>query len=258
MRLTDTSHERQRRRFDEHAAIQDQRMFRDRWPRNQERKTALLAEELGAATEGAVLELGCGTGHIGAALLGEHPRLRYVGVDLSPGMVEGAAKRLEPYGERGSAAVAVGEALDFADDSFDGAFGVDVLHHVADPVASLAELARVVRPGGTVVFLEGNPRFPVTTWIALTDPEERVLLTLSRKRLRRWYEQAGLREVDVRLGPLFTPPGPTPLVPVYDRIDAVLAAVPGLRALALFYVARGRVSGGGSLPRGIEARAPPP
>ena len=51
----------------------------------------------------------------------------------------------------------------------------------------------------------------------------------------------GYRDVSVELGRLFTPPGPPTLVPLYDAFDSMFARIPGVRALAIYYVAFGVV-----------------
>lgn len=91
-----------------------------------------------------ILEAGCGTG-----LVMERVRSRgstnIVGVDLSAGMLAIAR-------EQGSrVAQASVTALPFPDASFDVAYSFKVLAHVPDIEAALAEMARVVRPGGSVV-----------------------------------------------------------------------------------------------------------
>ncbi len=88
-----------------------------------------------------VLEVGIGTGLIalGLAELGH----RVLGVDISEAMTRRALQRIGPR-------VAVGDArrLPLADQSFDQAFSVWVLHVVGDLEAVLSEVARVLRPGG--------------------------------------------------------------------------------------------------------------
>jgi ubiquinone/menaquinone biosynthesis C-methylase UbiE len=97
-----------------------------------------------------LLEVGCGTGLIlgRAAALGRSA----IGVDLSRGMLAQAqARRL---------AVVQGSAteLPVATASVDVAFCFKVLAHVAEPQLALAEMARVVRPGGWVLAELYNPR----------------------------------------------------------------------------------------------------
>lgn len=230
----------QQRFFDERAERYDTILFRSRWPRNQLLKARLVSQALGAsALRGRVVELGCGTGLIAAALLEAAPELDYVGIDLSPAMVEVARRRLDRFGARAEVSVPGAESL--PPHGADGAFGIDVLHHVPDAVATLAELRDAVAPGGRIVFLESNPKFPLTTVYALAHREEHAGLRLSKRRLRSFFERAGLVGVSVELGPLFTPPGPPALVPLYDRIDSVAARIPVVRALSIFYVAEGTV-----------------
>jgi ubiquinone/menaquinone biosynthesis C-methylase UbiE len=90
-----------------------------------------------------VLEIGCGTGLL-LERMGPFVR-RAVGVDLSPGMLERArARGLEVH--EGSAT-----ALPFPDASFDVSCSFKVLAHVREIETALAEMVRVVRPGGVAV-----------------------------------------------------------------------------------------------------------
>ena len=96
-----------------------------------------------------VLEVGCGTGLIleRIARVAE----KAVGIDLSPGMLEQArARGLDVH--EGSAT-----ELPFDDCSFDLAYSFKVLAHVPDIEKALAEMARVVRPGGTILAEFYNP-----------------------------------------------------------------------------------------------------
>lgn len=95
------------------------------------------------------LEVGCGTGLL-LRRLAEHAR-RAVGVDLSPGMLARARERGLDVHE-GSAT-----ALPFADASFDVAVSFKTLAHVPDLSGALAEMARVVRPGGVLIAELYNP-----------------------------------------------------------------------------------------------------
>ncbi|MEE9386176.1 MAG: class I SAM-dependent methyltransferase [Nannocystaceae bacterium] len=91
-----------------------------------------------------VLEVGCGTGLILERVCGFASEAR--GIDVSPGMLEKARERGLEVGE-GSAT-----ALPFKDASFDVAYSFKVLAHVPDFGLALREMARVVRPGGHMVF----------------------------------------------------------------------------------------------------------
>ena len=83
-----------------------------------------------------LLDVGCGT-----AWLADHfPN--YTGVDGSPDAVDAAAAR-----SRNVLQADLDAPLPFADSSFDAAVLKDVLEHVADPAALVAEVRRVLRPG---------------------------------------------------------------------------------------------------------------
>lgn len=96
---------------------------------------------------GTVLDAGCGTGLVGAALA-ERVTVTVDGVDLSQGMLDQAAAR-GVYRDLGKANLT--ERLDIVDDAYDAALCVGTLTdgHVG-PVA-FDELVRVVRPGGLIV-----------------------------------------------------------------------------------------------------------
>lgn len=106
------------------------------------------------ADGGEVLDVATGTGLVAEALL--RRGLSVTGVDQSPGMLAQARARL---GSRAALVEASAEALPFADASFDHLTFTYLLRYVDDPGATVAELARVVRPGGTIAMLEfGVPR----------------------------------------------------------------------------------------------------
>lgn len=97
-----------------------------------------------------LLEVGCGTGLLLERFAAMCRTAR--GVDLSPGMLERARERGLDVLE-GSAT-----ALPFPDASFDVAVSFKVLAHVPDIRTALAEMTRVVRPGGHVIAEFYNPR----------------------------------------------------------------------------------------------------
>jgi SAM-dependent methyltransferase len=93
-----------------------------------------------------VLDVGTGTGVVALALAGRYPEAELVGIDLSPGMVDEARRRLTP-GLGGRVRFEVGDASALA--CADGEFGLVVLSNM---IPFYDELARVVAPGGTLVF----------------------------------------------------------------------------------------------------------
>lgn len=100
---------------------------------------------------GPTLEVGVGTGAVALGLreLG-HP---VVGVDLSPGMLASAYRRLGPC-----VAVADALALPVATGALGNAVFVHVLHLVGDMAAAIAEAARALRPGGRLIAVHAAPR----------------------------------------------------------------------------------------------------
>lgn len=108
-----------------------------------------IAAQMG---EGArVLELGVGTGRI--ALPVAAAGCEVYGVDLSAHMLAALSGRLREQGIEG-VHLAQGDitALPFREGVFDGAMAVHVLHLVADWAGVLAQISRLVRPGGTLVL----------------------------------------------------------------------------------------------------------
>lgn len=110
---------------------------------------ALHARALAAlpAGPGALLDAGCGTGGFLARVATARPDLRLTGVEFRPqAAARAAAKSGHPV------AAGTVNALPFGDGRFGIAVSLDVLSHGAvDPVAALAELHRVLTPGGRVV-----------------------------------------------------------------------------------------------------------
>ena len=153
--------EAQRDVFDDVARRYDNRWLRSTWPRNVDARVATIERILASSLAGLIVEIGCGTGQIGELLVERNPDLRYVGLDLSGPMLDIARGRMDRFGARVELRQVHG-ALGLEPDTYDGAFGVDVLHHVERPAVVLGEVCEALAPGGQMVFLEGNPRFPVT------------------------------------------------------------------------------------------------
>jgi SAM-dependent methyltransferase len=124
-----------------------------RSPQGRDYKAAVLESlELGPCL--VVLDVGCGPGTDLAAMAGlVAPDGAVIGVDHDERMVREAAQRTADLPgvevRRGDA-----HALPLADASVDRARTDRVLQHVADPAAAVAEIARVLRPGGVVVLAE--------------------------------------------------------------------------------------------------------
>jgi demethylmenaquinone methyltransferase/2-methoxy-6-polyprenyl-1,4-benzoquinol methylase len=109
------------------------------------------------AVTNPALVLDVATGPAGVALdLARRLSGRIVGIDLSRDMLAQGSRNVAEAGlqDRVTLLLGQGERLPFPDASFDALTFTYLLRYVADPAATLAELARVVRPGGAVASLE--------------------------------------------------------------------------------------------------------
>jgi SAM-dependent methyltransferase len=105
---------------------------------------------------GRMLEVGAGTGYFTLNLLRQGIVDAASAIDISPGMLEVLATTAAELGLSVETAAADAEQLPFGDESFDLVLGHAVLHHLPDLPGAMAELARVLRPGGTLAFM-GEP-----------------------------------------------------------------------------------------------------
>ena len=104
-----------------------------------------------------VLEAGSGVGSQTVPLLRRSPGVQITCVDISATSLAEAEARIQVAGlPQPAFHQADLRALPFADASFDHAFICFVLEHLPDPGAALAELRRVVRPGGNLTVIEGD------------------------------------------------------------------------------------------------------
>jgi demethylmenaquinone methyltransferase/2-methoxy-6-polyprenyl-1,4-benzoquinol methylase len=97
------------------------------------------------------------TGTAGVALqLATRTSAHVTGVDLTEAMLRRGVSNIDRAGRRGRIALVMGRAerLPFGDGAFDALVFSYLLRYVADPAATLEELARVVRPGGRMASLE--------------------------------------------------------------------------------------------------------
>jgi demethylmenaquinone methyltransferase / 2-methoxy-6-polyprenyl-1,4-benzoquinol methylase len=122
-----------------------------------------------------VLDVATGTGAVAIELARAAPGRRVVGIDQSPEMLAVARER-----SRGLPIELVegrAESLPFGDAEFDALTFTYLLRYVDDPLATMRELARVVRPGGVVAMLEFD--VPRGAWRPLWELYMRVGLPLA-------------------------------------------------------------------------------
>lgn len=123
----------------------------------------IAADVATVAPEGAqVLDVGCGPGHLSIRLARQHS-LDVTGLDLDPAMIERARANADDArsgDRRPSFLVGDVASLPFPGASFDLVVSTLSMHHWADPRAGLAEIGRVLRPGGRALIWDFRPGLP--------------------------------------------------------------------------------------------------
>ncbi|HEY0025770.1 MAG TPA: class I SAM-dependent methyltransferase [Longimicrobium sp.] len=156
-----------------------------RWARYNRASLALLRPWIAGRKLGRVLDVGCGTGNLAGALAEWGAAVdAYVGVDLSPAMLDIAAPKLGAGGWPGAAAAGSALALPVATASFDTAVCASNLHYWPGTGAGLSEIRRVLRPGGRLLLVDWD-RAPLRM---------RVLNLWMRRALRVEYQRMYSRQ----------------------------------------------------------------
>ncbi len=121
------------------------------WRAGQDRRLAMIRRW--ARVDGRILDNGCGLGTYLAALAADSDQRFGLEVEWE----RARSARATATG----VVQAVGEALPFADNSFDFILSNEVLEHVTDDRQALMEMARVLRPGGRIIIFCPNRWYPV-------------------------------------------------------------------------------------------------
>lgn len=155
-----------------------------------------------------LLDIGCGPGTITVDLAARVGAGRVVGIDVASDVLADAEAEAVRRGQR-NVSFEVGDVyhLAFADGAFDVVHAHQVLQHLADPVAALAQMRRVCRPGGVVAARDSDyagmfwfPEDPqLSEWQALYRRVARALggEPDAARRMLRWARAAGFEEIEV-------------------------------------------------------------
>jgi ubiquinone/menaquinone biosynthesis C-methylase UbiE len=145
-RLPQTSVEEIRRSFNEAAADEehfpstiDPRIYH----------VQLILEHFGDLTGRLALDIGCGKGRFARVLKDRNPKATVVGLDLAEAMLRFVPPDIAPC----SASMT---DLPFPDQSFDCAYATESLEHAVDIERAVAEMCRVIKPGGRIVIIDKN------------------------------------------------------------------------------------------------------
>ncbi len=152
------------------------------------------------------LDVGCGNGAFTEVLIAHGEPAEVTGIDPSEGQLSYA--RTRPGAKLAQFRTADAQALPFANDSFDAAIMALVITFVPDPAKAVAEMARVVRPGGCVATYMwdnlggGLPLEPINRAmrsLGIEQPNPPGLAVSRQDTMRGLWEQAGLQSVEARV-----------------------------------------------------------
>ncbi len=242
------THSRQARDFAASYESLEQDPFASCFRYSRRRLDAILDRYLPSAPGPRLLDVGCGTGHYLSRL--QQRGFEVAGIDGSEEMLA-RARESNPAADLRLADV---EALPFPDGQFDVVVSIEVLRYLADPRGALAEMARVLRPGGVCLLtatpvLNLNGYYLVNRLAAALPLGDLVRLKqyfTTSGRLRRRLASAGFQEPRIHgvyLGPVnwverIAPWALRPLLRRWEPLDARLADAPLLRDLSNMFVAR--------------------
>lgn len=119
-----------------------------------------------------LLDVACGTGELERRLLARWPGLHVVGIDLSRGMLDYAAKKA--FGTQVAWLCAKSSQLPIADGEFDVAICANSFHYFRAPEQALREMRRILRPNGMLVLVDWCDDYLscrlCSLWLRMTDP----------------------------------------------------------------------------------------
>jgi ubiquinone/menaquinone biosynthesis C-methylase UbiE len=145
----------------------------------------------------SVLDVGCGTGRWAELVLNAWPTAKVTGLDLSQEMLRRAQVRAAGYPDRLDLVHGDAQSLPFDDASFDIVTCSHSFHHYPDQRGVVAEMARVLKPGGRVMIVDGC-RDTWWGWFifdGLVTWAEGHVHHCSRRRMRHLLQDVGIENI---------------------------------------------------------------
>ena len=179
------------RQYSQLAACYDQRWsFYNEASLRETRKRLRLGDGEG------LLDVGCGTGLLLAALKESNPGVTLSGTDPSSGMLAVARERL---GDAVTLTQGPAENLPFPDAGFDVVVSTSAFHYFRQPLDAVKEMHRVLRPGGRLVVSDWCVDYLTVrlldAWLRFTDAAH--FRTWGRRQLQHFLDEAGFEHVRV-------------------------------------------------------------
>jgi ubiquinone/menaquinone biosynthesis C-methylase UbiE len=120
----------------------------------------LILEHFGDLAGKRVLDVGCGKGRFARVMAERYPEARVIATDISTAMLAFVPGPVAPV-------AATMTALPFADSAFDAVYATESLEHAVDIEGAVAQMCRVLKPGGRLVIIDKNAEH----WGKLKTPE---------------------------------------------------------------------------------------
>jgi len=178
---------------------------------------------------GRIVDVGCGTGVLAARLSDEGYDV--IGVDPFRGMLKYLKQRRPGI----NAVHAFGQNLPFEDNSFDLAYCVAVMHHVADAKAvrdTVLEMTRVTKPGGHILIWDHNPRNPYWPILMKRVPQDTGAERLiPEKELLEGLQAGGAKPIVVQPHSLIPDFAPKRFMRVAIKTESIVERIPLLNRL---------------------------
>jgi ubiquinone/menaquinone biosynthesis C-methylase UbiE len=137
-----------------------------------------------------VADVGTGTGFVAVGLASRAAHV--IGFDASPEMLNVARRNLANFNNV-EFREATGGQLPVNDETFDGVFANMYLHHAPDPLVTIKEMTRTMKIGGVLCITDLDTHDHEWQREQMAD----LWLGFERDDIRRWFVEAGLKEIDV-------------------------------------------------------------